>query len=246
MYLICIFIKAQRNPAKASRKKKKKKKVSLAFHPACDSSGNISLPPAKSDGMKIHLKRGEIYRGKGPRAAPAKHSGKVCGHVQGSTGRGASPRAHGALGIAAFAPCWGPQSHLRSSGTLGTEPRGQPGLHKSTLEPGGKTRDLLLATCLSSTGYQGFCKNLVSPLCHTRTIALRLASQKTLHGHSWGPQPPGTTASVSPQGAAGATKPCCARAPGWLQTPRAVSELLPARRGIWQGGCEGARRRPGG
>lgn len=123
------------------------------------------MPPAKSDGMKIHLKRGEIYRGKGPRAAPAKHSGKVCGHVQGSTGRGASPRAHGALGIAAFAPCWSPQSHLRSSGTLGTEPRGQPGLHKSTLEPGGKTRDLLLATCWSSTGYRAFCKNPMSPLC---------------------------------------------------------------------------------
>lgn len=59
-YLICIFIKAEPNPAKLCRIK-----ISLVFDPACASSGNISFPSAKLDGIKSHLKRSKICTGWG-------------------------------------------------------------------------------------------------------------------------------------------------------------------------------------
>lgn len=43
VYSICIFIKALPNQAKSASKK-----ILLVFDPAQDSSGNISLPSAKS------------------------------------------------------------------------------------------------------------------------------------------------------------------------------------------------------
>lgn len=56
--MICIFIKAEPNPAKLSRIK-----ILLLFDPACASSGNISFPSAKLDGIKSHLRRSKICTG---------------------------------------------------------------------------------------------------------------------------------------------------------------------------------------